>query len=496
MNISTDLEKEIDHTVDKAMQAWNIPGLAMVIVKDDKMLLAKGYGVREIGKPEKVDENTLFAIGSNTKAFTATAIGLLVQDGKLDWDDLVTKYIPTFKLHDANTTQMITIRDLLCHRCGLGTWAGDVLLLSSYATEEVVRRLQYIQPDYSFRAGYGYSNLMFITAGLIISTVSGMSWDEFIRQRIFEPLGMTDSVTNPRYFGDYANIATPHEDVKGKLQTVIYREDAHVGAAGSICASVSDIALWLRLQLNHGSLDGKQLVDASIIEETHTPHTPIRLTAIERKLFPSRHFSAYGLGWFLSDSHGRLIVRHTGGVDGMLSSVVLIPEEKLGIAVFTNKLPNAAYVVLPHYLIGKLTGAPPQDWIQIYTDLEKEGKEKEEQANKQREESRAKDTRPALALEKYAGDYDSLILGGASLSVEGGGLHIQLQAHESILGTLGHWHYDTFLCKWDDPVLGESLIPFITDGQGHVTEFRVKIREDWIDPLEHVFKRITPPTRA
>ena len=503
MNMTTDLEKEIEDMVNKAMQVWNVPGLALVIVKDDQVQLAKGFGVREIGKPDKVDENTLFAIGSNTKAFTATAVGLLVQEGKLAWDDPVTKYIPAFKLYDDHTTQLITIRDLLCHRCGLSTWAGDVLLLSSYPTEEVVKRLQHIPPEYGFRAGYGYSNLMFITAGLVIETVSSMSWDEFIQQRIFNPLGMTDSVTNPRYLKDRTNIAMPHEDIKGNLQTVVQREDAHVGAAGSIHASVADIAQWMSLQLNSGSLNGKQHVDASIINEMHTPHTPIKLNAIERKLFPSRHFSAYGLGWFLNDTRGRFVVRHTGGVDGMLSSVVLIPEEKLGFAVFTNKLPNAAFVVLPHYLTEKLTGAPTQDWIQIYTDLEKEEHAKVEAAKKQRADSRAKDTHPSFEIEKYAGDYDSLILGGArvAVSVEGdassgaavskrNGLHIQLQAHETISGTLEHWHYDTFLCKWDDPVLGESLIPFITDGQGQVTEFRVRIREDWIDPLEHVFKKV------
>ena len=472
------------------MQAWNVPGLALVIVKDDQIMLARGYGVREMDRPELVDEHTLFAIGSNTKAFTATAIGLLVQEGKLAWDDPVTKYLPDFQLYDSHTTQLITIRDLLCHRSGLGTWAGDVLLLSSYPTEEVVRRLRHIPPGYGFRAGYGYSNLMFITAGLVIVKVSGMSWDDFIRQRIFEPSGMTDSVTNPRYLKLRTNIAVPHEDVKSKLQTVVQREDAHVGAAGSIHASISDIALWMRLQLNNGSLDGKQIVDSAIIAETRTPHTPMKLTDIERKLFPSRHFSAYGLGWFLSDIHGRFVVRHTGGVDGMLSCVAMIPEEKLGIAIFTNKLPNAAYVVLPHYLTEKLLSVPSNDWIQSYIDLEKEGKEKEEETKKKRDDSHAKDTRPSLALEKYAGAYDSLILGGATIGVDGSGLHIQLQAHESISGTLEHWHYDTFLCHWNDPVLGESLIPFITDGQGQVAEFRVKIREDWIDPLEHVFMNI------
>lgn len=491
MTLPANLERDVERFTLQAMQTWNVPGLALVIVKDDQTLIAKGYGVREMDKAEPVDEHTLFALGSNTKAFTATAIGLLVQEGKLSWDDPVTRYLPDFKLHDHHTTQLITIRDLLCHRSGLGTWAGDVLLLSSYSTEEVIRRLRHIPPEYNFRAGYGYSNLMFITAGMVIETVSGLSWDDFIRRRIFEPLGMTDSVTKPRYLKDRHNIAVPHEDVKGRLQTVVQREDAHVGAAGSIHASVVDIALWMRLQLGQGCIEGKQIVDSAIIEETHTPHTPIRLSAIERKLLPSRHFAAYGLGWFLSDLHGRFFVRHTGGVDGMLSSVVLIPEEKIGIAVFTNKLPNSAFTSLPAYLIEKLLDVPAQDWIQIYMDLEKEGKEKVEKAQEHRERARMKDSRPSLGSEKYVGVYDSLILGEATVSMtrSGDGLHIQLQAHQSISGTLEHWHYDTFLCKWDDPVLGESLIPFITDGQGTVAEFHVKVREDWIDPLEHVFKR-------
>ncbi len=489
MDFSTDLQNEIENTVHKAMQTWNVPGLALVMVRNEEVL-TKGYGIREMDKPEKVDEHTLFAIGSNTKSFTATAMGLLVQDGKVSWDDPVTQYLPDFKMYDQHTTALITIRDLLCHRAGLGTWAGDMLLSSKYSTEDIVRRIRYIPPEYGFRAGYGYCNLLFITAGYIIERVSGISWDEFIRQRIFEPLGMIDSVTNARYFGDRTNIARPHEDIKGKLQLVRQSEEMHVGAAGTICASAADIARWLQMQLGDGCIDGKQIVDPGIIAETRTPHTNIPLRAMERKLFPSRHFSAYGLGWFLNDSHGRLTVRHTGGVNGMLSITLLIPEEKIGIAVLTNKLPNAAYVIIPHYLNELLLGLPPQDWIWIYTDLEQKEKERVERVKVQHEDSRAKDTHPSLGLEKYTGEYESAILGGATLSVEGAGFHIQLEAHETISGTLEHWHYDTFLCKWDDPVLGESLIPFITDGQGNIAEFHVKIREDWLDPLEHTFRKI------
>ncbi len=189
MNVSADLQNDIDGFVQKAMQTWNIPGLALVIVKEKDVLYARGFGVREMSKPEPVDEHTLFAIASNTKAFTALAAGLLVQEGKLAWDDPVTRYIPDFQLYDSHTTQLLTVRDLLCHRCGLGTWSGDMLLLSNFSTDEIIRRLRYIPPAYNFRAGYGYSNLMFITAGRVIEAVSGMSWDDFIRERIFETVG-------------------------------------------------------------------------------------------------------------------------------------------------------------------------------------------------------------------------------------------------------------------------------------------------------------------
>jgi CubicO group peptidase (beta-lactamase class C family) len=490
LDLSTELENDIESFINKAMQAWNVPGLALVIFDDDQPLLIKGYGVREAGGADKVDEHTLFAIGSNTKAFTATAMGLLVQDGKAAWDDPVTKYLPYFKLNNINATPMVTIRDLLCNRSGLGTWAGDLLLSSNYPVEDIVRRIRHIPQDYDFRAGFGYSNLMFITAGLIIETVSGMSWDEFIQKRIFEPLGMKDSVTDPRYFGERTNIATAHVDVKGSLQTVPHPKDSRTGASGSICSSAADIALWMRMQLNQGVVDGKQIVESAILAETHTPHTPMKLRPMEKRLFPSRHFSAYGLGWMLSDTHGRLTIRHTGDVYGMLSNTVLIPEEKLGIAVFTNKLPNAAYIILPHFLNEVLLGLPSKDWIGIYTDLEKGMKEKESQAEKRKADSHIQNTHASFELKSLVGTYDSSILGGAAISMEGDGLYIQLQLNETFSGKLEHWHYDTFLCKWDNPVLGESLIPFITDGQGQVAEFRVKIREDWIDPVEHVFRKV------
>jgi len=489
MTSSTSLAREVDGIVEKAMQAWEVTGLALVALQDDQLLISKGYGLREIGTQAKVDEHTLFAIGSNTKPFTATAIGLLVQEGKISWDDPVTQHLPGFALHDATATQNITVRDLLCHRSGLGTWSGDTLLLSNYPTADIIGRIRHIPPGFGFRAGYGYSNLMFVTAGEIIPAVTGLTWGQFVSQRIFEPLGMTDSVTHWRQLRERQNVAAPHEAVDGRIRTVPYREDGNDGAAGSICCSIADMARWLRLHLNEGRLDGRQIVESSILEATRTPHTFISLLPEELKYFPTRHLSAYGLGWFLSDDYGRLVIRHTGGVDGMLSITVLVPQERLALAIFTNKLPNGAYLALAYSVLEKLLGRPPRDWIQTYREVDREARERAQKADQQRREAQAMGTRPALALEEYVGMYRSLILGEATVTKTGSGLSLQLQAHASLSGALSHWHYDTFRCKWDDPVLRESLIPFITDGQGRVTEFRVKIREDWIDPLEHVFRR-------
>jgi len=487
MPIPSNLEQDLDLLVQKGMEAWNIPGLAVTIVKDDQLVLSKGYGLRDINKPDPVDEDTLFAIASNTKAFTAAAIGLLVQDGKLAWDDPVTEYLPWFRLHDEHATQLITIRDLLCHRSGLGTWAGDILQLSDFTTEEVIRRVRHIPPAYPFRAGYGYSNLMFITAGLVLTAVSGLSWDQFIQQRLFEPMGITNSVTNARFFDGRTNIAEPHEEIEGEVRVVSRREDAGFGAAGSILASAREIALWLRLHLNNGCLDGKQIIDESIITEMKTPQTVMPIQPFERKLFPSRHFAAYGLGWFLNDHHGRMIVRHTGGLDGMLSSTLMVPEENLGIAIFTDKLPNFVYLALTYHLVDRFLGIDSQDWLKDYLDYGADIKGQADEARQKLHAGRVTGTHHSLPLKEFAGTYESLTAGGAAVRVGGHKLHLQLEAHETLSGELTHWHYDSFMCKWDDPVLGESLVPFITDGQGHVTEFKVKIREDWIDPLEHIF---------
>jgi len=489
MNIAASLEGELDQTVEELLQSWEIPGLAVTVVKDDQVLLTRGYGLREVEHPGRVDEHTLFAIASNTKAYTSASIGLLVQEGRLGWDDPVTKYLPFFRLYDPHATEMLTVRDLLCHRCGLGTYAGDLLQFSLYSPREVLERVRYIPPAYPFRAGYGYCNLMFIAAGMVIEAVSGLGFDDFIRQRLFEPLGYMDAVTAPRFLGGRENIAIPHEEINGEVRPVSTRDDAGFGAAGSIWASAADVSNWLRFQLSGGMLNGGRILESAILEETHTPHTFIPMLPEERRLFPTRHFTAYGLGWFMNDHNGRKVIRHTGGLDGMLSSTVLVPEEGIGIMVMTNKLPNMAYTALPYHLLDRLMGIEGRDWFKAYRLFEKESRAKLDEEKQKIVQARASGTHPSLPLEAFAGEYDAPIIGGAGLKVEDEGLRIQLGAHPDLSGSLTHWHYDSFMCKWDDPILGESLMPFTGDGQGHITGFKARVREDWIDSAEHVFKR-------
>lgn len=310
----------LDAYIERAMKDWELPGLAIAIVKDDSVVFARGYGVRELGKSDPVDGHTLFAVASHTKAFTAAALGLLVQEGRLSWDDRVIDHMPKFRLYDPTTTREMTIRDLLTHRAGYRTWAGDLLWWgSNLDRQEVLGRTQYLKPDYSFRSHYGYNNMMFVAAGELIPIITDTSWDDFVTGRILQPLGMSRSTTTVRDLPNRGNVAIPHTRAGGKLIPIPYRNIDNIGPAGSLNSSAIEMARWLRFQLAYGFWDGVQLVDSAIIRETRTPQTLIPMSAFIQREFPTTHFLAYGLGWFMQDYHGYLVLRHGGGMDGMLS---------------------------------------------------------------------------------------------------------------------------------------------------------------------------------
>lgn len=303
--------KEIDAYAEKVRSDWNVPGLAIAIVKDDKVIFQKGYGVRDMNKPEKVDENTLFAIASNSKAFTTASLAILIDEKKIGgWDDKVSKYLPEFQMYDPYVTSELTIRDLVSHRSGLDTFSGDLLWYdTTYSPDEILRRTRFLKPVRGFRAGYGYQNLMFLAAGRIVEKVSGKSWGAFVKERILTPLGMTRTTTSVKDMKD--NFAMPHNESGGKLRALpLGNIDNSIGLAG-LNSSVADVAKWLRLQLGRGTFEGKQIFSKERSGEMWQQNIFLPVNPNPAKEAPMQMFSGYGLGWGLADYRGRKLVSHT-----------------------------------------------------------------------------------------------------------------------------------------------------------------------------------------
>ncbi len=459
-----------DDYVNKARAEWEAPGLAIAIVKDDKIVFAKGYGLREMGKPDAVNERTMFAIGSSSKAFTAAAIALLVDEGKLKWDDPVTKHLPGFVLYDAYASQQMTVRDLLCHRSGLER--GDLLWYgSALDRNEIIRRVRFLKPSWSFRGNFGYQNLMYLSAGQILPAITGQSWDDFIKARIFAPLGMKESSISINNLKGMSNVATPHAKLDDKVQPVPWRNIDNIAPAGSINSNVVEMAEWVRLQLGEGSYQGNRLIGSGALKEMHKPHTIINADPPWNLIAQDAHFIAYGLGWFLHDYHGRKIVEHGGNIDGMSALVSMVPEEKFGMVILTNLNGSLLPVALQYRVIDAFLGQPQKDWsaaiLKAFKALEAIGKE----AEKKQIEARAKDTRPSLALEKYAGAYQSEMYGDLKMTVEEGKLVARYG--KAFTGDLEHWHYDTFQAKWRDRMLGKGMISFTLNAQGQIAEVKI-----------------------
>jgi CubicO group peptidase (beta-lactamase class C family) len=441
--------KALDQYIQQAQIDWNVPGLSVAVVKDGKVVLAKGYGVLEKGKTAKADENSLYAIASNTKAFVAAAIGMLVEEGKLKWDDPVQKYLPYFELYDPYVSKHTTVRDLLCHRVGLGTFSGDAIWYkTNYSAEEVVKRARYLPQAYEFRAGYGYTNLMFIAAGEVIRAASGQAWDVFVKERIFKPLGMERSQTSTSALNSLSNVATPHKSIYGPIEPIPYAGWDNMGAAGGIISSVSDMAKWLNVQLNQGSSEGKTLFKAQTQETFWTMHNSFRVSASQKQRYFLRHFSGYALGWSIADYGGRMLLNHGGGYDGMYSQVMLIPEEKLGIVVLTNSMtgisPNLCYYVVDRYL--KL---PLKDWSKDGLSGELQHQAERRNIVEGRKAARVSNTSPSLAASALVGKYQDPLYGTLEVVLSANN---QLELHfphgPQLDAVLRHWHYDTYEIQW------------------------------------------------
>lgn len=460
-----------DDYVNKAIKDWGVPGVAIAVIKDDKIVFAKGYGVRELGKPAPVDEHTLFAIGSSSKAFTAASIAMLVDEGKLKWDDPVTKYLPGFQLFDPYATRELTVRDLLSHRSGLER--GDILwYASAYDRNEILRRVRYLKPTWSLRAHFGYQNIMFLAAGQIVPSATGKTWDDFVSERIFVPLGMTSSNTSIKAFANSNNFATPHAKLDDKVKTVAWRNIDNIGPAGSINSNVIDMAQWVRLQLGQGEYQNKRLISSGSVKAMQAPQTIIPLEGTIEKLYPDAHFLSYGMGWFLSDYRGRKVVEHGGAIDGMRAEVAMIPEEKLGVVILTNLHGTVMPQGLMYRIFDAYLGGAQRDWsaeiLKMFKGIEEQGKAAEKKA----EADRVKGTSPSLPLEKYAGGYQSEMYGDAKVAFENGKLVARFGPN--FTGDLEHWNFDTFRVTWRDPMEGKGLVSFKLNSQGKIDTMNIE----------------------
>lgn len=478
----------LDQYFQQAQKDWNVPGLSIAVVKDGKVVLAKGYGVLEKGKTEKADENSLYAIASNTKAFISASIGILVEEGKVKWDDPVQKYLPYFELYDPYVSKHITVRDLLCHRAGLGTFSGDAIWYkTNYSAEEVIKRAKYLPQAYEFRAGYGYTNLMFIAAGEVIRAASGQPWDVFVKERIFKPLGMDRSQTSTSALSSMSNVAMPHKSIYGPAEPIPYAGWDNMSAAGAIIASVNDMSKWMILQLNQGKFNDKAIFSAQTQETFWTMHNSFRVSAAQKQRFTQRHFSGYALGWSIADYAGRMVLSHGGGYDGMYSQVMLVPEEKLGIVVLTNSMtgisPNLCQYTVDRYL--KL---PSKDWSKENLNGDLQNQAERRKIVETRKAAQVKNTSPGLPASNLVGKYYDPLYGTLEVKLGANNQLELLFPHGPQLdAVLKHWHYDTYEIQWKQTHAWYDFgtLQFVTDNNRKVTgiEFDVPNEDIFFDEI-------------
>lgn len=464
----------LDGYVERVMKEWKVPGVAIAVVRNDSVILAKGYGVRAIGGAEPVDANTVFAIGSASKAFTSALVGMAVDAGKMSWDDPVARYLPGFQLHDSYASRSLTLRDAMSHRSGLSR--GDLTWYSGkYTREEVLQRVRYLEPSWSFRSQFGYQNVMFLAAGEAVARALQSDWDALIRDRIFTPLSMARSNTSVRANQGLSNVSSPHNELRDTVRVIPWKNIDNIAPAGSINSSVTDMAQWLRLQLAQGKINGKQLITAPVIEEMWTPNTHIRLQGpTGGYLAPGANVSSYGLGWFVQDFKGQLAIHHGGNIDGFSAVVAMLPRKNTGVVVLTNMNGTPAPNILFPYVFELLLGETPQDWSASYQKMLSGARQAASAAEAAAEKSRVAGTKPTHGLDAYAGTWTDSLYGDVEVLQRDGGLRIE---YGSMVGAMEHWHYDTFRAELDNGA-GRSLVTFSLDENGKVAQLKAQLFPD------------------
>jgi CubicO group peptidase (beta-lactamase class C family) len=478
----------LDAYVEEARSAFAIPGIAIVLIENGDLTVAKGFGVRRTGAPGLVDEHTQFRIGSNTKAFTAAALSILVDEGKIRWDDRVTDHVPGFQMYDPWVTREITVRDLLVHRSGLGLGEGDLLFFptTDYSRADLVHQLRFLKPVSSFRSGYAYDNVLYIAAGEVVHAATGMSWEEFIQQRILDRVGMSDSVPSLVQAAPRVNRSALHGATDGQAQVggtlSVLESSAELGAnaapAGGIATSAVDMARWLKVQLDDGKLtDGSMLYSVASAREMQKPQTLMPLWTADGAFSPlAPSYMSYGFGWIIQDYRGHRTLQHTGGVSGQRSAIAIVPEANAAIAVLTNaESAPAAYAIL-FRLLDHVLGLPSRDWISptrervLKQDLDARDALKRAAADVPSVVGKI----PVTDLHNYEGDYKDSWYGKMTIQVKDGGLSMRFDRTPTMTGVLTPWSRDTFRVHWHDRTIEDAYVTFSFKPDNTVSQVRMR----------------------
>jgi CubicO group peptidase (beta-lactamase class C family) len=475
-----ELPPGFDEYVSRVMRTFTVPGLSVAIVKDGKILLSKGYGVRRMGDPAPVDANTRFGIASNTKLFTATALALLVEEGKIEWDKPVITYLPDFAMSDSYVTRQLTVRDLLVHRSGLGLGAGDLLWWppTTYDRKEIARRLRYIPLATSFRSSYAYDNVLYLVAGEVIEKVSEQSWEEFVRRRILQKVGMSQS--DVRHPGeDAANIAGTHAEVNDTVRAVAPFISDNTNPAGGIMAGAADLARWMRVQLDSGRVAGDvRLFSPAAAKQLWREVTPVPIADPPREFPQLAHLRAtmagYALGLGVRDYRGYILRQHTGGLPGYVSKLAMIPDLRLGVAVLTNQEAGAAFDAIVYRVLDHYIGVKAPNYPALFQQIVQRNRRRRAEAERKAAAARDSSSGPSLPLARYAGTYRDPWYGDVKISEEKGGLAIRFTRTPLLVGNLVHWQHDTFLARWRDRELrADAYATFWLNTDGTVHQLRM-----------------------
>ena len=456
--LPTFITDSLQNYITEGMKDWQIPALSVAIIKNDEVVLMRGFGVTKVNGSTAVDENTLFMIGSNTKAFTSTALSILQESGVLNLNDKVQKWMPEFHLKDSLATKDVNIVDLLSHRIGFETFQGDFTYwTSSLSRAEIIQKMSLIEAPYSFRTRWGYCNAAYVTAGELIPKIINRTWEETVRDSILIPLKMTRTLMLAEELKHATNIAYPHTIVANNLVEIPISNIDNLAPAGSMSSSVKDMSKWLFAQINNGEIHNEQILSANSIREIRTPSSILGVNTNDNL---ETHFYLYAMGLMINDRDGKIVYSHTGGVDGFFSSVMFIPEEKLGIVVLTNTDQNEFFENLTDEIRDAFLGLPFQNYSKKSLEYFKSN---ELETNKRIDSLKqivGRKFKPSLPLNKYSGKYYNELYGDIEIKLENNNLNIYFSNHPNLVGRLEHLQYDNYLCTYSIPTFGITEMPF------------------------------------